>query len=138
MDKAKELLKEFESLVGSEKPEDQKRMDEIVKQLEATDSPEQRKLVDGMVGRVLEQVDANLQEIGQEILRDRMDDKAYKLIPWKYVAEEYFGKSAAWLSQRINGTPVRGKVYTLNAEQKETLNRALSEIARYIGSYRFA
>ena len=138
MDKTKELLKEFESLVGSAKHEDQKRMDEIIKQLEATDSPEQRKLVDGMVGRVLEQVDANLQEISQEILRDRIDDKAYKLIPWKYVAEEYFGKSAAWLSQRINGTPVRGKVYTLNAEQKETLNRALSEIARYIGSYRFA
>ena len=81
MDKAKELLKEFESLVDSAKPQDQKRMDEIVKQLEATDSPEQRKLVDGMVGRVLEQVDADLHEIKQEVLRNQMDEKIYRLIP---------------------------------------------------------
>ena len=81
MDKAKELLKEFESLVGSAKPQDQKRMNEIVKQLEATDSPEQRKLVDGMVGRVLEQVDADLHEIKQEVLRNQMDEKIYRLIP---------------------------------------------------------
>ena len=57
-------------------------------------------------------------------------------LPLSYIAEHYFKKSASWLSQRINGTPVRGRVYTLNEEQKEIFNRALSDIGRLIGSYR--
>ena len=75
-----------------------------------------------------EEIDAFLQ----------INDKAYKLIPWSYIAKEYFGKSVSWLTQRINGYSVRGKVYTLNEEQKATLNRALSEIGKFIGSYRVA
>ena len=77
-------------------------------------------------------------ELEKEVLRRRMNEKVYKLTPWGYIAKEYFGKSAGWLSQRINGTPVRGQVYTLSAEQKETLNRALQEVGTLIGSYRFA
>lgn len=57
-------------------------------------------------------------------------------IPLSYIAEHYFKKSASWLSQRINGTPVRGKVYTLNGEQKEIFNRAMREIGEMIKSYR--
>ena len=84
------------------------------------------------------EMEADNETIKKEVLRAQMDDKAYKLIPWSYIAKEYFGKSVAWLTQRINGYPVRGKVYTLNEEQKATLNRALSEIGSYIGSYRVA
>ena len=43
------------------------------------------------------------------------------IIPLGYIAKKYFGKSTAWLSQRINGTKVRGKVYTLSKEDLETL-----------------
>lgn len=57
-------------------------------------------------------------------------------LPMSYIAEHYFNKSASWLSQRVNGTPVRGRVYTLNSEQKEIFNRALREIGEMIKSYR--
>ena len=130
-------MSEYESLIGSDKPGDERRKEEIIKLLESTDSPEQRKMVDEMARRSMEQVGEELKEIEREVLRGKMDEKVYKLTPWGYIAKEYFGKSAAWLSQRINGTPVRGQVYTLNAEQKETLNRALSEVGALIGSYRF-
>ena len=86
----------------------------------------------------LDELETDVEDIKKEALRSTMGDKMYKLIPWSYIAQEYFGKSLSWLTQRINGYPVRGKVYTLNAEQKETLNRALSEIGEFIGSYRFA
>jgi len=78
------------------------------------------------------------EEIKQVALREQISDKAYKLIPWSYIAKNYFGKSVSWLTQRVNGYPVRGKVYTLTDEQKDTLNRALSEIGTFIGSYRIA
>lgn len=91
-----------------------------------------------VVEHQLEYLKTTRKELEQEVLRQRMSDKVYKLTPWGYIAKEYFGKSAAWLSQRINGTPVRGHVYALNDEQKKTLNRALSEVGEIIGSYRFA
>lgn len=124
--------------MGSDRPEDIARKEEIARQLKAMDSPEVRRLVSEMAHRQMDIVETNLNEIAQEVLRSQMDDTAYKLIPWSYIAKEYFGKSVSWLTQRINGYPVRGKVYTLNTEQKETLNRALKEIGTFIGSYRFA
>ena len=138
MRKVKDLLSEYESLIGSDKPEDERRKEEIVKLLESTDSPEQRKMVDEMAKRSIEQIGEDLQEIEQEVLRGKIDERIYRLTPWGYIAKEYFGKSAAWLSQRINGTPVRGQVYTLNEEQKQTLNRAMREVGELIGSFRFA
>ena len=138
MRKVKDLLSEYESLIGSDKPEDERRKEEIVKLLESTDSPEQRKMVDEMAKRSIEQIGEDLQEIEQEVLRGKIDERIYRLTPCGYIAKEYFGKSAAWLSQRINGTPVRGQVYTLNEEQKQTLNRAMREVGELIGSFRFA
>ena len=36
--------------------------------------------------------------------------------------------------KRLNGNKVRGKVYTLNDEQKNVFNSAVKDIARQIGS----
>ena len=55
-------------------------------------------------------------------------------MPLAYIARNYFGKSASWLYQRINGYKVRGKVYTLNHEEIGIFNRALKEIGEKIGS----
>lgn len=88
--------------------------------------------------RMLAAMDEDIAELQAEVLRKQLDDTAYKLIPWKYVAEKYFGKSQSWLAQRVNGYSVRGHRYTLNEEQKQILNRALSEIGTLIGSYRVA
>lgn len=132
------MIKEAERLMR-EQPEDaSERIDEIVKELEATDSPEQRQMVSDMLHRQLAVTEKNLMEIGHELMREQIDDELYKLIPWSYIARTYFHKEPSWLHQRINGSPVRGKVYTLNEEQKQTLNRALADVGRKIGSYRFA
>jgi len=132
------LIKEAERLMR-EQPEDaSERIDEIVKELEATDSPEQRQMVSDMLHRQLAVTEKNLMEIGHELMREQIDDELYKLIPWSYIARTYFHKEPSWLHQRINGSPVRGKVYTLNEEQKQTLNRALADVGQKIGSYRFA
>lgn len=56
------------------------------------------------------------------------------IVPISYIAKNYFGKSRAWLYQRINGYRVRGHVYTLNDNELETFNRALKEIGNKIGS----
>ena len=70
--------------------------------------------------------------------RDLKEVLHLKLLPLRYIAQKYFGKSAAWLSQRLNGSEVRGHVYTLNAEQKSIFNRAVQEIGQRISSLQLA
>lgn len=137
MNEIDELTQELDSLMGETAPEKRKRFDEVVARLKELNGLEVQEKMKPVVERQLAQARKD-GELVKEVLRRRMDDRDYKLIPWSYIAKEYFGKSLSWLTQRINGYPVRGKVYTLNAEQKETLNRALAEIGAYIGSRRFA
>lgn len=57
-----------------------------------------------------------------------------EIVPFKYIAEHYFGKSAAWLTQRIKGTPVRGRIYTLKPAEIVTFNNAVHDIGARLGS----
>jgi hypothetical protein len=50
-------------------------------------------------------------------------------ISMSYVAKEYFGKSRAWIHQRINGLLVNGKPATFTSAELETLKRALNDIS---------
>ena len=132
------MIQESERLMREQPEGADERISEIMKELKAMDSKEVREKVKAMMERQFAITDQNLKTIEKEIMRLKMDDTVYKLTPWAYIAKTYFHKSAAWLSQRINGTPVRGQVYTLNDEQKATLNRAMKEVGELIGSYRFA
>ena len=137
MNEIEMLTKELDSLMGETAPEKRKRFDEIVARLKELNGPEVKEKMKPVIEHQLERARED-GELVKEVLRKRINEKVYKLTPWGYIAKEYFGKSAGWLSQRINGTPVRGQVYTLSAEQKKTLNRALQEVGTLIGSYRFA
>lgn len=57
-----------------------------------------------------------------------------EIVSLKYIAKNYFGKSASWLSQRINGSPVRGKIYSLKESELDTLNSAIQDIGKKLGS----
>lgn len=94
---------------------------------------------------IQEFMDGSLDEISQEI--DELDAKLDRMaliksqinsireiIPLQYIAKTYFGKSAAWLSQRINGNEVRGKIYALKEEEIATLNMAIKDIGKQLGS----
>ena len=61
-----------------------------------------------------------------------------EIVPVSYIARRYFGRSAAWLQQRLYGYKVRGRVYTLNDEQKATFDAALQDIARQLSSFSIA
>ncbi len=83
--------------------------------------------------RLLDQkIEATKEEI--VTLRSQMGE-LYELLPLSYIAEVYFDKPKAWLYQRLNGYEIRGHRYTLNAEQKQTFNRACQELGQRIGSF---
>lgn len=82
----------------------------------------------------LDTIASNVGQIDRDLtVREQMKEIA-DIVPISYIAKNYFGKSRAWLYQRINGYRVRGHVYTLNDNELETFNRALKEIGNKIGS----
>lgn len=128
--KVKEILEELKKLYGSTEAEDRLRMEQLEKELATIPmTEEEQEYARKWWLQGTEEVRSEMQE-----LRQRIDEDAYKLLPVSYIANKYFNKSAAWLYQRINGTPVRGKIYTLNEEDRKTFNRAVQEIAQKIGS----
>ena len=137
MEDVKKVMEELKALAGKDDAVSSARKDELTEWLVAHKAGHEQE-IDAFMESWLCEMEADNEDIKKDALRKQMDEKLYKLTPWSYIAREYFGKSVSWLTQRVNGYPVRGHVYTLNEEQKQTLNRALSEIGEFIGSYRFA
>ena len=125
MENNTELLKEYASLAGREDAKSEARKAEILSYIKAHANDEAK----AFIGQKMEQIKDNV-----EVLRKQIETEDYKLLPLRYIAEVYFGKSAAWLSQRLNGSEVRGHVYTLSTEQKDIFNQAVQEIGKRISS----
>lgn len=129
-----DILKEMKPLMGTGNPEERERLDALMAELN------DRKLTEEEKAFAQTWWNSGVEEIKQDItaLRQQIEEDDYKLIPMSYIAKHYFGKSASWLYQRINGNKVGGRQYTLNEEQKATFNRALQDIAKRISSFSIA
>ncbi|WP_302306465.1 DUF5053 domain-containing protein [Bacteroides finegoldii] len=96
--------------------------------------PEEREAIRKHLDKTLDTIANNVESISSRLtIREQMNE-IIDLIPVSYIAKNYFGKSRAWLYQRINGYKVRGHVYTLNEKELEMFNRALKDISNKIGS----
>ncbi|MDR0989340.1 MAG: DUF5053 domain-containing protein [Prevotellaceae bacterium] len=100
-------------------------------------SPEEKEFIRDYLLDLMNRVEAGLKEVHAELdemlLRKQLAD-IYPLLPIAFIAKNYFHKSSSWLFQRINGSKVRGRSYTLKPEEKIIFNHALQDIARRIGS----
>jgi len=59
------------------------------------------------------------------------------IISYSYIAKKYFNKSNEWLYQRIRGYNVNGKPAKFSKKELDTLNFALQDISKKIGSVTF-
>ena len=96
--------------------------------------PEEKEAIRKHLDAELNAIENRVDSLDKSItIREQMNE-IIDLIPISYIAKNYFGKSRAWLYQRINGYRVRGRVYTLNDKEIETFNKALKDISNKIGS----
>lgn len=129
MENINSIFNELKSLMGKTDKASGERRDEISLWLKENSANEE---VKEAYNRFMTEGLAEVKS-GVDKLREQIDSR-YDLLPISYIAQHYFGKSKAWLYQRLNGNKVRGKVYTLNDEQKNIFNSAVKDIARQIGS----
>lgn len=129
MENINSIFNELKSLMGKTDKASGERRDEISLWLKENSANEE---VKEAYNRFMTEGLAEVKS-GVDKMREQIDSR-YDLLPISYIAQHYFGKSKAWLYQRLNGNKVRGKVYTLNDEQKNIFNSAVKDIARQIGS----
>jgi hypothetical protein len=133
MNEAMKKIEELKKLVRLTDEESKKKVDEIAIWFKDHKDPESQELFDRFMTDGLEEIEVEIADI-----RHQIEDEDYRLLPISYIAKKYFGKSQSWLSQRINGTKVRGHVYTLNDEQKKIFNTAMEDLSKFYGSFRLA
>lgn len=130
MTELEKKLKEFDALLGKTDAASEQRKQEVASWLQAHRHEEgAQAALDAFMHRKFDELERDVASIKAQV------EAQSELLPLGYIAREYFHKSKSWLSQRINGTPVRGHVYTLSAEQKQIFNAACQDIGQRIGSF---
>ena len=66
-------------------------------------------------------------------IKEQLQDNS-EIIPFAYIAREYFRKSMTWLYQRVNGSIVNGKPCQFKDEEIVIFNNALKDVGQRIGS----
>ncbi|GHT57475.1 DUF5053 domain-containing protein [Bacteroidia bacterium] len=61
-----------------------------------------------------------------------------EIVSMSYIAKVYFKKSKSWFSQRINELDVNGKSVKFSQEEIDTLNFAIQDISKKMGTFRIA
>ena len=139
-EKAKELIAELRTLAPKTDMHSLERANEIVEWFK--NHPEDKEagqvFLEYMNTHGVDDMELGVRNMRRQIIAEQLEGDMKRILPMSYIAQHYFNKSRGWLSQRINGTPVKGRVYTLNSEQKETFNRALQDLGEMIGSFRIA
>lgn len=133
MENVDKILLEYSQLAGKDDAKSESRKEEILALVEKQATDADRQIAQKFIEDKLEEVEQSV-----KLLRQSISEEDYKLLPLSYIAKTYFGKSASWLLQRINGYQVRGKVYTLNEEQKGVFNRAVQDISKRLGALQLA
>ena len=77
----------------------------------------------------IEGVNKVLAEGDEMIARAKLGEMT-KALSLSYIAEKYFGKSRAWLMQKVNGNIVHGKRKTFTDSERETLREALQDLSK--------
>lgn len=126
-----EELKKLEAvMIGGLTAESMAQIEQI-KAMATT--PEDEAIIEEFVARQLENIEDDVAEMEEMTYRLQMGE-VLEIVNLSYIAKKYFGRTQSWLSQRINGCTVNGKKATFTESEIETLNHALDDIAKIIGS----
>lgn len=135
----KDDLKKLNEIARSDAPDAMERYTALSDEITAKyQSPEEASEIADFLLNGYKELGQEAEEMKNYVTVKQQIAPYADIIPLGYIAKKYFGKSTAWLSQRINGTKVRGKVYTLSKEDLETFNFALQDISRKLGSISIA
>lgn len=125
----KDLKTEFNNLMSKAGKEDEdKALNEFCKKYEFNQEAK-----DEILKLIKEGISASGKRIEDLSVKVQLSE-ASKMLNLSYIAKHYFNKTKSWLSQRINSHVVNGKPAKFTDEEMKTLNFALKDMGKKIGS----
>ncbi|MFT4152367.1 DUF5053 domain-containing protein [Parafilimonas sp.] len=97
-------------------------------------SQKDKVVIDKFIRKEMNELTMHLDEFIQETSLKLQLAEVSEIVSLSYIAKNYFNKTSQWLYARINGNFVNGKPGKLKPEDVNTLNFALQDIAKKIGS----
>lgn len=123
----KSLIDQFvENIPNTKTAEGQRESDRLLEEaMSLTITPEEKKeagayLLEAMKNRNRKRTDVDTRT---------MLDEIKQAVSMAYIAEKYFGKTRAWMNQRINNTTVNGKPTAFTNEELKILADSFSDLA---------
>lgn len=98
------------------------------------DDKEAKSLLSELLNKELDSTRKNLNHLENEISIKMKMEQVSEIISLSYIARTYFNKSRHWLYHRINNSVINGKVQQFKEDELKTLNYALADISKKIGS----
>lgn len=96
--------------------------------------PEEKQKLIKEFEQALDNTGLRIDAIREQVSLKMKLQEVSEIISLSYIAKNYFKKTRQWLYQRINGNVVDGKKREFTEEQIKTLNFALKDISKKIGS----
>ena len=113
---------------GDERDAAQRELDAFFDSLSESDKELVNEAVSEDFARIHKKID-EAKALKREIEVRRILADTLPFISVSEFAKQYFGKSASWLLQRINGNEVHGKRASFTSEEMNTLASALKDVA---------
>ena len=88
---------------------------------------------DGFEQAVIASARRTLADAKQLKVKEQMSEIS-EIISMSYIAKTYFNKTRGWMSQRMNELNVNGHPAQFTPEEIETINFALKDISKKLGS----
>lgn len=109
----------------------------IVRIKEMYTTPEEKNRLVNFVLEMADTCENELQDVSNELSLLEQLNKVSNIVSLSYIAKHYFGKSKSWFSQRMHGHLVNGKEAGFTPDEIHTLNMALQDISKTLGSISF-
>ncbi|WP_373249940.1 DUF5053 domain-containing protein [Bacteroides thetaiotaomicron] len=121
---------------GSEREEVDRKLDAFFESLDQVEKELVNEAITEDFVRIHEKI-GEAKELKRRIEVRKILSEILPFISVSEFAKQYFGKSASWLHQRINGNEVHGKIATFTDGELITLADALRDVAYKLNNAAF-
>lgn len=109
-------------------PQTRKYFNNVVNETPQTEQISTEQFLDG-IGKITESMKEVAAMAREDTARRLMGDIP-EAISLSYIAKTYFGKSRAWLMQKVNGNTVNGKKAAFTPTESQQMREALLDLSK--------
>jgi hypothetical protein len=96
--------------------------------------PDEKEQIDNYLATIIDGSIKRIDDFIEETKVKMQLMEVTEMVSLSFIAKNYFHKTRTWLYQKINGNRINGKPASFTKEEINTLNHAIQDISRKLGS----